>query len=69
VAGDGSTRAEPGEAPNPDLTFETSWGEWIEISMRGESPARAILQRRLRPRGSVRALRAFQKLFAPRNVS
>ena len=68
-AGDGSTRAEPGEAPDPDLTFETSWGEWIEISMRGESPARAILQRRLRPRGSVRALRAFQKLFAPRNVS
>jgi putative sterol carrier protein len=69
VADNGSTRAEPGEAPDPDLTIETSWGEWIEISMRGESPARAILQRRLRPRGSVRALRAFQKLFAPRNIT
>jgi 1,2-phenylacetyl-CoA epoxidase catalytic subunit len=69
VAENGSARAEPGEAADADLTFETSWGEWIDISMRGESPARAILQRRLRPRGSVRALRAFQKLFAPRNIS
>lgn len=69
VAENGSAHAEPGEAANADLTFETSWGEWIDISMHGESPARAILGRRLRPRGSVRALRAFQKLFAPRNFT
>jgi hypothetical protein len=69
VVENGSTHAEAGEDPKPDLTFETSWAQWIEISMRGESPARAVLQRRLRPRGSVRGLRAFTKLFAPRNVT
>ncbi len=69
VAENGSARPEPGEAPDPDLTFETDWKRWIEISIRGESPLRAILQRQLRPRGSVRALRAFRKLFAPRDVS
>jgi hypothetical protein len=69
VAENGSTRAEPGEVPDPDLTFETDWAQWIEISMRGESPTRAILQRRLRPRGSVRGLRAFTKLFAQRDIS
>jgi putative sterol carrier protein len=69
VAENGTARAEAGEAPNPDLTLETDWAQWIDISMRGESPAKAILQRRLRPRGSVRGLRAFTKLFSQRNVS
>ena len=69
VAENGSARPEPGEAADPDLTFETDWARWIEISMRGDSPARAILKRQLRPRGSVRALRAFRKLFSQRDVT
>ena len=28
VIDNGSTRAEPGEAPNPTVTIETSWADW-----------------------------------------
>jgi putative sterol carrier protein len=69
VVENGSTRAEPGEAPRADVTFETDWNQWIEVSTRGESPFPALLRRRLRPRGSLAGLRAFRKLFAPRNVA
>ena len=69
VVENGSTRAEPGEVNDPDLTVETDWAQWIEISTRGESPARAVLRRRVRPRGSVRGLRAFTKTFSPRDVA
>jgi putative sterol carrier protein/1,2-phenylacetyl-CoA epoxidase catalytic subunit len=69
VVDNGSTRAEPGDAPDPDLTLETDWAQWIEISMRGENPLRALARRRLRPRGSVRGFRAFTKAFAPRDVT
>ena len=69
VVENGSTRVEAGEAPRADVTFETDWNQWIEISTRGQSPFPALLRRRLRPRGSLRGLRAFNKLFAPRNVA
>ena len=65
----GSTRAEPGEASDADLTFETDWKEWIDVSIRGKSPiARRCCGRRLRPQGSPRALRRFRKVFEPRSV-
>ncbi len=63
VIDNGSTRALPGEAPHPDLTFETSWPEWIAISMHGKSPLRSMLGRQLRPHGSPAALRRFRKVF------
>jgi putative sterol carrier protein len=69
VVENGSTRAQPGEAPKPDFTFETDWAQWIEISTRGGRPFPAVLRRRLRPRGSVRGFRAFTKFFVPRDVS
>jgi Ribonucleotide reductase, small chain/SCP-2 sterol transfer family len=69
VVENGSTRLEPGDASNADLTFETDWEQWIEISTRGQKPLPAILRRRLRPRGSLRGLRAFTSVFAPRNVA
>ncbi len=62
----GSTAAVPGEAANPDLTLETSWSDWIDISMRGANPAKAMLRRRLRPRGSLRQLARMPKIFPPR---
>jgi 1,2-phenylacetyl-CoA epoxidase catalytic subunit len=68
IVDNGSTRAEPGEAPKADMTFDTDWAQWIQVSMRGENPLRAILRRRLRPRGSVRGMRAFAKTFGPRDV-
>jgi Ribonucleotide reductase, small chain len=66
VVDNGSSRAEAGEAPGADLTFETDWKEWIDISMHGKSPARALLGRKLRPKGSPLALRRFSKAFSAR---
>ncbi len=63
VVDNGSTRAEPGEAADPDLTLETSWPEWIGISMHGRSALRSVLGRRLRPHGSPAALRRFRRVF------
>jgi 1,2-phenylacetyl-CoA epoxidase catalytic subunit len=65
VVDNGSTRAEPGEASKPDLTFDTDWAQWIDISMRGEKPLPAVLRRKLRPHGSLRGFRAFAKTFSP----
>jgi hypothetical protein len=62
----GSSAARPGIAPNPDLTIETSWADWIGISLKGESPRRAMLRRRVRPHGSLRNLRRMGRLFPPR---
>jgi 1,2-phenylacetyl-CoA epoxidase catalytic subunit len=69
VVDNGSSRAEPGEAGSADVTFETDWQEWIEITLKGKSPARALLGRRLRPKGSPLALRRFRRVFAPRNTA
>ena len=62
----GSTAAMQGEAANPDLTLETSWSDWIDVSMRGVNPAKAMLRRRLRPHGSLRQLARMPKIFPPR---
>ena len=69
VIDNGSTRAERGLAPDADLTLETSWSDWIEISMHGESPAKAMLRRKLRPRGSLRQLARMGRIWAPRKVA
>jgi SCP-2 sterol transfer family len=69
VIENGSSRVEPGDVPHADLTLETDWEQWIGISMRGESPLRAVARKRLRPRGSLRGLRAFAKAFVPRSVA
>jgi ribonucleotide reductase beta subunit family protein with ferritin-like domain len=65
----GSTRAEPGLAPDADLTLDTDWATWIGISMRGDHPAKAMLRRRLRPRGSLRELRRLGEIWEPRNIN
>jgi ribonucleotide reductase beta subunit family protein with ferritin-like domain len=67
VIDNGSTRAEPGEAPNPDLTLETSWGDWISaVRVEGCDPRLMMLRRRIRPRGSLRELARMRKVFPPR---
>jgi Ribonucleotide reductase, small chain len=63
VLDNGSTRAEPGEAPNPTLTFETSWTDWLESAKPDGSPVKMMLQRRIRPRGSLRELARMRKVF------
>jgi hypothetical protein len=59
----GSTRAERGLADDADLTLNTSWGDWIEMSIRGGDPRKALLRRKLRPRGSLRQFARMQRIF------
>jgi hypothetical protein len=59
----GSTRAEPGEAPNPDLTLETSWSDWVASTGPDGNPLKMMLKRKIRPRGSVRELARLRKVF------
>ena len=62
----GSSAAEPGLAPAADLTIESSWQDWIEMSTKGEDAKRLLLRRRVRPRGSLRNLLKMQRIFPPR---
>jgi hypothetical protein len=59
----GSSRAAPGEAPDADLTFETSWRDWIAVSTHRGDPRKAMLRGRIRPRGSIRQLLRMRKIF------
>jgi len=63
VIDNGSTHAEPGEAPSPNLVLEASWADFIATGKPDSSPLKMVLQRRLRPRGSVRELARMRKVF------
>ncbi|MCW3066773.1 MAG: Sterol-binding domain protein [Solirubrobacterales bacterium] len=62
----GATRAEPGETTAADVTLESSWGDWIDLAVHGRRPASAILRRRLKLRGSPRALLRLQRALPTR---
>ncbi len=63
----GSTAAAEGEAANPDLTLETSWRDWVRMSMQGtEQPLKLMATRRLRPHGSLRQLARLTRIFPRR---
>jgi hypothetical protein len=64
VIDNGSTRAEPGEAPNPTLTIEASWADFIATAKPDANPLKMVLQRRVRPRGKLREIARFRKVFA-----
>ncbi len=59
----GSTRAEPGEAPNPTLTIEANWADFVAMGKPEAKPLKMILQRRLRPRGPIREIVRMRKVF------
>jgi hypothetical protein len=59
----GTTSAAPGEAPDADLTLETSWRGWLEVSTWGGDPRRAMLRRKLRPSGNPLVLLRMPKIF------
>jgi ribonucleotide reductase beta subunit family protein with ferritin-like domain len=63
VLDNGSTRAEPGEDPSPNLVLETSWQDWIDSAKPDGSPVKMMLQRRIRPRGGLRELARLRKVF------
>jgi Ribonucleotide reductase, small chain/SCP-2 sterol transfer family len=64
VLDNGSTRAEPGEAPNPSVVMETTWADWIAMGKPDANQMKMLLQRRVRPRGKVRELLRLRKAFA-----
>jgi hypothetical protein len=59
----GSTRAEPGEAPSPNLVIESTWADWVASGKPDANQLKMVLQRRLRPRGSLRELARLRKVF------
>jgi ribonucleotide reductase beta subunit family protein with ferritin-like domain len=59
----GSSRAEPGEAADADLTFETAWRDWVHVTTHRGDPRKAMLARKIRPHGSLRQLWRMQKIF------
>jgi hypothetical protein len=63
VIDNGSTRAEPGEAPSPNIVLETSWADWIASTKPDANPLKMMLQRRIRPRGNLRELARMRKVF------
>jgi hypothetical protein len=63
VIDNGSTRAEPGEAPNPTVTLEASWADFISTSKPEASPLKMILTRKIRPRGPIREIARMRKVF------
>jgi hypothetical protein len=63
VLDNGSTRAEPGEVPSANVTIESSWADWIAAGKPDANQMKMMLQRRIRPRGKVRDLARFRKVF------
>jgi putative sterol carrier protein len=63
VVDNGSTRVEPGEAPNPTVTLEASWKDFVSMSKPDASPVKMVLTRRLRPRGKLREIARMRKVF------
>ncbi len=63
VIDNGSTRAEPGVAPNPTLTIESSWADWVASGKPDANQLKMILQRRIRPKGSLREIARLRKVF------
>jgi hypothetical protein len=59
----GSTRAEPGEAPDPNVVLEASWADWVASGKPDANPLKMMLRRRIRPRGSIRELARMRKVF------
>jgi hypothetical protein len=62
VAGEGA-RAEPGTAPDPDVTFHCRVEDWAAVVARRAAPHEQLLRGRIRPAGSPRALWAARRLF------
>ena len=63
VVDNGASQAEQGRAPAPDVTLRSSWEDFVDLAGGRLDPRRAVLTRRLRLRGRVRALLAFPRVF------
>jgi hypothetical protein len=59
----GSSSAEQGESPKPDLRLRLSYQDWVDIVGERLDPLRAVATGRLRPRGTPLALARLGKVF------
>jgi putative sterol carrier protein len=59
----GATAATQGRHGHPDVVLRCRWEDWVDLVAGREDPRRALLTRKLRPRGRIRALLRLQKLF------
>jgi 1,2-phenylacetyl-CoA epoxidase catalytic subunit len=62
----GSTSSARGEASDPDVTLRTDWGTLVDVTVRGEDARKAMLRRKIKPRGSLRQLARMRRIFPPR---
>jgi hypothetical protein len=63
IIDNGSTRAEPGEAPDPTVVIESSWADWVASGKPDANPLKFMLQRKIRPKGPIRELARMRKVF------
>ena len=60
----GNSSVAPGLTEDADLTFHCRLTDWVDIAAGRTEPWRALLQRKVRPSGSVRMLVRTRRLFA-----
>jgi putative sterol carrier protein len=63
VVENGSSAAQQGPAPKPDLRLRLSWQDWVDIVGERLDPRRALATGRLRARGNPLALARLSKVF------
>lgn len=63
VIDNGSTKAQQGEAPAPDVTLQTSLRDWVAITGGRLNPIRAVVTGKLRPKGNLRTLARLPGVF------
>lgn len=59
----GDTSVHEGRVDDPDLTFRCTLEDWVDVVAGREDAGRAIVRRRLRPRGDLRLLLRSRRLF------
>jgi ribonucleotide reductase beta subunit family protein with ferritin-like domain len=62
----GAARAVAGETPGADVTVQTDWKTWCDMSVRNANPVAAVLRGKLRPQGSPRALYELSRMAGSR---
>ena len=65
VIDNGSTRIESGQAEKADVTMRARWEDWIDASIRGSDPRKAMLRGKLRATGAPWKLLRMRRIFPP----
>jgi len=60
---DGSTAVAPGRAPDPDVELKVGFDDWVDVIAGRLDPKKAVATRRLRLKGSPRALWRARGVF------